>query len=660
MIGLVAASTLTPAGADNPVVVPIVDQGVAVELTPYVEIPDSTRGRARINNFATTGDRLFVVEDFDGKIYEVSRTTTGGEAELFFDVRAALLAATGRQINNESTGHGGLRSVAFHPNFATNGFFYTSLMETRPANSVASEYLSDVANPIVADGVLIEWQVDLTTGQVDPGSYRQLFRVGMPVFDHPIKQISFNPFAEPGDPDFGNLYIAHGDGSVQSASSGGGFNNDALGKILRINPRARLGQPYTVPDDNPFVGDVSMLDEVWSLGHRNPHHMAFGEDASGDVHLIVAEPGRNNVEEVNLIVAGANYGWSDREGTFVHRASGGLINGVSALPADEAENGFTYPAAQYGHDGPAGSTFSSQAVAGGYVIDNGSELDGQYFYSDFPSSGALYQSSFDDLLAAVTLLDPDDPARDSPDDLSQAPTGRVSILFDHDSDPSTAALERSSLADVFNDAPRYDQSGRADVRFGQGIDGELYISSKRNGLIYLVTNSVPSVRMCQGQLATTRGLAGTAGGDVIVGTGGRDVIDGGAGDDVICGRGGADEIVGGSGNDIINAGWGGDVVRAGDGNDLVFGGPGLDNIEGGSGSDVLRGGRGGDRLVGNGGNDMIYGGARKDRLFGFSGDDQLFGGAGQDNLRGGAGTDTAVGGDGVDLCVSAESTTGCE
>jgi len=216
-----------------------------------------------------------VVEDYDGKIYEISRTANGGQASLFFDVRAAIAAATDRALDNTSVFHGGLRSVAFHPNFAANGLFYTSVMETRSNSLNASDYLSNATNPIVADGVVIEWRADMNTGQVNPATYRQLFRVGMPVYDHPIKQIAFNPFAEPGDADYGNLYVAHGDGSVQSATAGGGFNIDALGKILRINPAASGGNAYTVPADNPFVGDSSMLDEVWSLGHRNPHHLAF-------------------------------------------------------------------------------------------------------------------------------------------------------------------------------------------------------------------------------------------------------------------------------------------------------------------------------------------------------------------------------------------------
>jgi glucose/arabinose dehydrogenase len=661
LVVTVLATAGASAGAENSVPAPITDRGVVVELAPYVQIPNTSLGRPRLNSFATTGDRLFVVEDYDGKIYEIKGAGQSGIASLFFDVKASVLAATGRRLDNTSIFHGGLRAVAFHPNFAINGLFYTSIMEQRPANPNPADYLSDVPTPIVADSVLVEWTFDHDAGSVDASSYRQVFRVGMPVYDHPIKQIAFNPFAEPGGSDFGKIYIAHGDGSVQSATAGGGMRNDARGKILRINPRqATNGDPYRIPPENPFVGTLAMPDEVWSLGHRNPHHLAFAQDAAGNSRLLVAEAGRDNVEEVNVIVRGANYGWAEREGTFVHLPSGDLLDGIAPLPSDEAEFGYTYPAAQVGHDGARGQGFSGQSIAGGYVIDNGSALSGQYFYSDFPKSGRLFHSTLDDLLTAVTQLDPDVANRDAPTDLTQAPTGEATIMFDHDANPSTPSLLRSNLLDVFNDAASYDRSGRADVRFGQGVDGELYISSKKNGWVYLVTNSLPPTESCNGFVATTTGLVGTSGDDVIVGTGGPDVINGLGGNDVICGRGGADKITGGAGADLINAGWGSDVVRAGDGDDTVFAGPGLDDVEGGSGNDILRGGRGGDRIVGNSGNDELYGGDRKDRIFGYSGNDQLFGGAGDDNLRGGAGTDSAVGGLGDDRCADVRTRVSCE
>ncbi len=480
--GLIVGVAPSAAWADNAIEPPPRHRNLEVHLQPYATLPDASTGSApRLNAMATTGGRLFVVEELDARIYELVPTDDGARAELFFDVEAAVLRSTGRGIDHTNTFHGGLRSVAFHPDFASNGLFYTSAMEQRPADPGSSTYLSDVDEPIVADSVLVEWQVDPATGRPIATSYREVFRVGMPVYDHPIKQILFNPFSVPGDADHGLLYVAHGDGSVTSAIAGGGQRNDALGKILRIDPRSSGARSYTVPADNPFIGDPTMLDEVYSLGHRNPHHLSFGRH-NGDTLLIAAEAGRDNAEEINLVEAGGDYGWPQREGTFVHLPNGGIVTGVTPLPVDDARFGFTYPAAQYGHEGPLGSSFVRQAVAGGFPVSNGSPLSGQYLFSDFAVSGTLYHSAIARLTSAQTT---GDPAR-----LTQAPIGVVEVLFDHDRNPATPALPRADLADVFDDSPNYETT-RADVRFGQGPGGELYITSKRNNTVYLVTSSLP-------------------------------------------------------------------------------------------------------------------------------------------------------------------------
>ena len=646
------AATMGSAAAANPISEPIINRGVDVELTPWVQIPNSTRGTARLNHFATTGERLFVVEDFDGRIYEITRNGGRGEAELFFDVKAAISAVTPRRLDNTSIPQGGLRAVAFHPEFESNGLLYTSLMETRSADLTSDLYLSNVTNPIVADSVLVEWQVDRGTGRVDPNSYRQVFRVGMPVYDHAIKQVTFNPFSGPRDDDYGVLYVAHGDGSTQAATLGGGQNNDALGKTLRIDPTVQAnGDRYGVPSSNPFVGDASMLDEVYSLGHRNPHHLSFASDGQ----LIVAEVGRGNIEEINLIEPGGNYGWSRREGTFVH-VGGGLVTGVAPLPANEADNGFVFPAVQWGHDGVTGDTFTGQGIAGSHVIENGSELDGEYFHADFATLGTLYHSNYDEMAGAVTTLSPGQ----APSALTQAAVARPRILFDHDSNPFTTPLVRTDLRDVFNDAANYDGSGRADVRFGQGVDGELYISSKRNGLVYLVTNSMPGSLLCEGHIATVDGLRGTTGADVIIGTDGADEIRGRGGDDVICARAGADLIIGGAGNDWIDAGGGMDVVRGELGDDVIFGGTGPDQLFGDSGIDQLWGENGDDVIRGGRERDTIGGGDGNDVVFGQRGNDDLRGGVGDDEIRGGGGRDEARGGDGFDICRFVAATTSCE
>lgn len=489
----------------------LINPDVAPELTPsgeflmvekLVKLPLDASGRQpRMNFMTTTGDRIFVVTDGlnngEGNIYELVTDGTGQTSvELFLDVGAAVFANTGKNIVN-STPLNGLRSIAFHPEFDSNGKFYTAFTGERPDDPSQSVYLSLPDNPIEPESVLVEWTYDLSTGQVDTSSYREVFRVGMFVDDHPIRGMLFNPFAQPGDEDYGLLYIGHGDGSEQSAVSGDGQNNDALGKILRINPLEGQGTPFTIPDTNPFVGSNEFPDAVYSIGHRNPQSLTFAQDSSGQSHLIVTEIGRDNVDEINLIVPGGNYGWADREAIFVHDPDGFGINvNISNLPADEAQNGLTYPVAIFGHDGQPDDTFVGQAIAGGHVIKNGSALDGQFIFVEFATDGRAYHVDFAQMLQQNTSLDPNDPNNDSPDDLTWMTPQELTILFDHDNDDTTTPLVRNSLKDVLDDESDFEEvpsAGklRADLRLGQGPNGELYVMNKRNGWIYRVTNSLP-------------------------------------------------------------------------------------------------------------------------------------------------------------------------
>ncbi len=665
-----------PAGADGPLVSQsITDRGVTLELVPLFELPDTDRGVARPTHFAVAGDRFFVAEEHTGKIYEIDRDGRSATISEFFDVGDSIEAATGRSLNTSNSFHGGLRGIAFHPDFETNGLFYTALMEDRPAQPDLSNYVSNPANPLNVDSVVVEWTADVVTGVVGAGSYRPVLRIGIAQFDHPIKEIAFNRFAQPGDTDYGLLYVGHGDGSFESNTVGGGQGNNGLGKILRINPVQSGAGSYSIPSDNPFVGDPSMPDEVYSLGHRNPQNFAFAESGN-DVVLLVAEPGRDNVEEVNVIESGSDYGWSEREGTFVQLdEGGGLVLGVQPLPADEATNGYTFPAIQYGHRGETGAGFAGQAIAGGFVVNNGSELSGEYFFADFPKTGDIYHSSLDDIVGAVTELDPNVPSRDEPGELTQAEISFVSVVFDHDANPDTAPLERDNARDVFNDSANYEpQSDRADLRFGQGPDGELYVSSKKNGGVYLVTNSVQpeliQILTCDDRIVTVdlaSGESPTDGDDVIIGTpitdtidglGGNDVICGGGGDDFINGGAGNDRILGEAGNDKLAGGSGNDTVIANNGNDQLFGGSGDDFLDGGAGNDVLAGaagndiiagGSGADRVLGGADDDTISGGTGSDKLFGLFGNDIISGGSEPDLISGGAGEDVVAGGAGNDF-----------
>lgn len=478
----------SPAAAQLGVVGGTIDfSGRSLELRKFVRIPDSMSGiRPRINYMTDSGipgdERLFVVDEgrvgatSTGVIHVVDPTAPGSPSVTpFLDVGAAVLQNTGRLLSHHN-GHAGVRSIAFHPDFDVPsspgaGRIYTSILEDIPSGTSGFNYLGPTNARSRADSVLVEWVVDTTTGVVDPASYREILRVALPVYDHPMKQVAFNPYAQPGDEDYGLLYIAHGDAGTQNGGTGQtGFN--ALGKVLRIKPLQDGDASYSVPETNPFTDDATKLDEIFALGFRNPHRFTWAEDDSGQVRMVLSDIGQNNVEEINLVHAGQNYGWRHREGTFVNNGS----DLATPLPSDDGGNGYTYPVAQYGH------FTNSIAIVGGFVVPRG-PLSGEYLFGDFPTSGRLFHVGLSDIAAATTMGDPTD--------LTPVTIQELSVLFDHDDNPATPSLE-TTLRDVVQADPDFSGGNRVDTRFGQGGDRTIYVTSKRNGWIYEVMNRWPA------------------------------------------------------------------------------------------------------------------------------------------------------------------------
>jgi Glucose / Sorbosone dehydrogenase len=157
--------------------------------------------------------------------------------------------------------------------------------------------------------------------------------------------------------------------------------NVPLGKIHRIdvNPPFSSGKQYKVPSDNPFVGmpAATTVHEIFAFGFRNPFRFSF-DTATGD--LYVGDVGQNDIEEVDLVVKGGNYGWNPKEGTlFFH------INGnEEGFASDSLDNGRTSPdmidpIAQYDTHG------EGHSVIGGFVYhgDRIPQLKGRYVFGEF-------------------------------------------------------------------------------------------------------------------------------------------------------------------------------------------------------------------------------------------------------------------------------------
>lgn len=333
-------------------------------------------------------------------------------------------------------------------------------MANRPANPSNFRYVGPPFPSAGVDSVVAEFSVG-PNNLPRLSSYRAVLRIAIPRYENPIKQILFSgPF----------LFIAHGDGRDSTNPSLGGEGNNALGKILRINPLRSGSVPYTIPPGNPFGSGGRFPRETWAVGFRNPLGLSLGP---GGV-LICADSGRDNIEEVNIVRPGLNYGWGRREGTFIQLQRGGRCTGIARLPPNDAANRFEYPVAQFQK-----ASQGFHAIAGGYVVANGSPMSGNYYYADFPQSGALHFSNFNAMRGAIT--------RGAPGALKQAPTRTAKIAL---IGPSGTRMF-NTLGAIIRADPAFRQSRRADIRFGRGIRGELYWSSKANGRLYVFTSSIP-------------------------------------------------------------------------------------------------------------------------------------------------------------------------
>ena len=197
---------------------------------------------------------------------------------------------------------GGLLGLAFHPNYAANGYFYVSYTRDGTGRdsleTVIARYEVSAGDPDVADG----------TSGID------IFTLGQPAGNHNGGDLHFSPTD-------GFLYLSLGDGGGGSGPGNGQNTSTLLGNILRIDPcdTATCTTGYTIPADNPFVG-VAGEDEIWSYGHRNPYRFSF-DRLNGDMFMgDVGSSGGQRTEEVNFHAdgdnSGPNFGWSCEEGVF--------------------------------------------------------------------------------------------------------------------------------------------------------------------------------------------------------------------------------------------------------------------------------------------------------------------------------------------------------
>lgn len=460
---LIFSSTLS-AQTTDPIPEKIEKSKLLVSVKEVVQIPISGTGRgnervARLNFLTHSGDdsgRLFV-NDMRGKLYVI----INGKSSVYLDVKKFVCPGFTAETSQQ-----GFSYFAFHPEFAKNGIFYTVHSEEKndrvPDFPVTKTIFDSKGNMIESShhDVVREWKAADPTANTFSGTFREILRVEQPYPDHNMGQLGFNPNAKPKDPDYGLLYIALADGGSDGfpVSHTDPLNNaqdltTPLGKMLRIDPFGKnsANGKYGIPKDNPFVHESNpkTLKEIWAYGLRNPHR--FSWDTGGEGKMLIADIGQAFIEEVNLGIKGANYGWGKREGTWVVNKSN--ENVLYPLPKDDAKYGYTYPVAQYAHHIPPNkSGFYGIAIAGGYVYRGKAipELVGQYIFADFANDGRFFHVPVDELVNG-----------------KQAKIKELRF-FD--------GKREASFLEIIG-------SERSDIRFGVDEEGEIYLTTKSDGKV---------------------------------------------------------------------------------------------------------------------------------------------------------------------------------
>lgn len=429
---------------------------LAVKLEKVFQIPSSGSGPlTRITHLKQPNDgsgRLFV-NDLRGKLWVWNGS---GNPSQFVDLDAQFP----RFIDSPGLGTG-FNSFAFHPDFATNGKFYTSHNESN--GSDADVKLKNGRSPQF-QGVITEWTMDNPSRNVWyglAGNRRELLRVEIVGSIHGLQEIAFNKTAKPGDPDYGLLYICHGDGGAYvSGKLDVAYTLDTFhSTILRIDPDGNNGRTgeYGIPSDNPWANDndPDTWDEIYARGFRNCHRISW--DLGGEHTMIEGDIGERNIEEINIIEPGNHYGWPYREGTFLfYPEISSRRDNVYTLPANDASAGYTYPVIQYDHFN-SNRVHQTSAITGGYVSRSNSvpRIWGQYLFGEI-SNGEIYHAPIQDMINA------------------EEPIWFHRLrLIDEDNNEKT-------LLNMVNQTAG---GSRADLRFGEDQEGNIFVLTKRDGWI---------------------------------------------------------------------------------------------------------------------------------------------------------------------------------
>jgi len=491
--GVIDAQTGNPI-TSNPIPAPITKRGLTVEIRDLVRLPDTRglrpadqdvvpAGWARVSFVRDLPDGRRFANDSRGLLYLLDRNN---QPSVYANVGAAFPLAVYNRLES------GFIGFTFHPDFARNGLFYTVHAERVMGNPATLNFIpiGYGLKDVTYHNVITEWHATNPAANTFEGTRRELLREAHVVANltHPMGAVEFNPTAKPGDPDYGLLYTS---GSDHGFSNGGGPNasnpaqtqrlDSIMTAILRIDPRSPavthgvkgLGD-YTIPMANKFAadGDPKTLGEIYAYGFRNAHRISWDME---DGTMFASDIGMSQVEEINIVRNGENYGWMKREGYWENaRVRGGALNELFPLPADvrngRQKDGFTYPVAIYDHDEGA-------SVTDGFAYHGRiAALRGKFVFGDI-QRGRLFASD----LAAMKKADDGIPETVAPIEEIQ--------LYVRDASGTRVDVSLQELIEKTMGA----KTTRADLHIGRSRDGELFITSRQDGMIrMLVPDSVPA------------------------------------------------------------------------------------------------------------------------------------------------------------------------
>lgn len=486
-------------------------KALSARVADYVEMPvtadlnllDARTQPARIN-FLVEEPKLnrHFIGDCSGQLYILDKKTRQPVVYLDFDGsgdRKGLF----QRFKVDGSFASGLLALTFDPDYTNNGIFYTIHLEDAASKSPAAPKLN-TANyaptkaiftpsgpaPITREGVLVEWSDRNTKDAKFEGTAREIMRVQLLNGIHPMNDITFNPSARRGDSDWRVLYVSTGDGGTGELPDVRRLNPQRLdqfgGTIIRIVPDLREhvstsevseNGKYRIPKDNPFFSTPGARKEIWAHGMRNPHRMAWDVASQRQSNLLAFVIGSNmgdvRYETINVIRRGANYGYPLREGAEYKPDSPvfGPLAADKTLPVRISDTVVLEQRVTMADSALAYKTgVEGNAIANGFVYQGKKwkALQGSVVFADI-TSGRIFYAKMSDLITATdgkpaTLA----AFAEIKTDIPQLVLARAKTRMPAPPPENTARPQRPP---------------RIDVRLATDSDGEIYITSKTDGVI---------------------------------------------------------------------------------------------------------------------------------------------------------------------------------